>query len=289
MYDVCIIGGGPAGLTAAIYAARSGKSALVLEGGAWGGQTVLTEKIENYPAFPKGVGGPELGELMRSQAMEYGAELKREKVKSISLADKTAVTRKDAYTAKNIILAMGASPRPLGIKGEKELTGVGVSYCAVCDGGFYKGKTVAVIGGGDTAVHDCLYLSRVCEKVYLIHRRDSLRGGEAALKRISLPNVEFLRNTRVMEFVGENGRLAGLTLSDGSFLPAEGAFIAAGTLPQSGLVEGQLSMEDGYIITDEKMRTSIEGVFAAGDIRRKPLRQIITAAADGAVAAEALN
>lgn len=288
MTDVIIIGGGPAGLTAAIYCARSGKSTLVFEGGAYGGQTVLTDKIENYPAFPQGIGGSELGERMKEQALAFGAELKHEKVKEISLGDKTVVTRKGKYSAKAIILAMGASPKKLGITGEKELTGMGVSYCAVCDGGFYKDKTAAVIGGGDTAVHDCQYLSRICKKVYLIHRRDSLRGGEAALARVSLPNVEILWNSSAEEFLGENGKLTGIKLLGGRIIETDAAFVAVGTSPQSALVEGQLSTENGYILTDENTKTSAEGVYAVGDIRKKALRQVITAAADGACAAESI-
>lgn len=285
MYDVIIVGAGPAGLTAAIYSARAGRSVLLLEGGACGGQMTLTEKIENYPAFPEGVAGTELARLMREQAESFGAELRRERVKELSLADKTVVTRKGSYSAKKLILAMGASPRPLGVKGEKELAGAGVSYCAVCDGGFFKGRTVAVIGGGDTAVHDCEYLSRICEKVYLIHRRDALRGGGAALRRISLPNVEFVPCAEAEEFVAENGRLAAIRLTNGRVIAADGVFIAVGTLPRTELVADRLPLDGGYIVTDENMLTAAEGVYAVGDIRKKPLRQVVTAAADGAVAA----
>ncbi|MCH5188340.1 MAG: FAD-dependent oxidoreductase [Oscillospiraceae bacterium] len=285
MYDIIIIGGGPAGLTAAIYSARSGHKTLLLEGGAFGGQMALTEKIENYPAFPNGVEGVELGRMMREQAENLGAEIKRERAKTISLVEKTVVTRKSSYSAEKLILAMGASPRPLGVKGEKELMGAGVSYCAVCDGGFFKGRTVAIIGGGDTAVHDCEYLSRICEKVYLIHRRDMLRGGEAAFKRINLPNVEFVPNAEAEEFIAENGKLKEILLKDGRVLAADGVFVAVGTLPRSELVADQLHTEDGYIVTDENMKTSVPGVYAVGDIRKKNLRQVVTAAADGAVAA----
>ncbi len=285
MYDVIIVGGGPAGLTAAVYCGRAGKSTLLLEGGAYGGQMTLTSEIQNYPAFPQGVSGEELASLMWTQAEKTGAELKRERAKSIDLANKTVVTRKGCYQAKSIILAMGAAPRPLGAPGEDVYRGAGVSYCAVCDGGFFKNRTVAVIGGGDTAVHDCEYLSRICEKVYLIHRRDSLRGGDAAMKRISLPNVEFIPNAQVREFTGEHGVLTGLVLTDGRTLALSAAFVAVGTKPNTSLLEGQLNMEDGYVITDESMRTSVPGVYAVGDIRKKPLRQIVTAAGDGAVAA----
>ena len=288
-FDVIIIGGGPAGLTAGLYCGRAGLSTLLLEGGAYGGQMTLTGEIENYPAFPGGVQGQELGELMRAQAEGCGAELRREKAKTIVLTDKTVTTRKGEYSAENIILAMGASPRPLGAKGENEYRGAGVSYCAVCDGGFFKGRTVAVIGGGDTAVHDCEYLSRICEKVYLIHRRDRLRGGDAAVERVTKPNVEFLWNTNVTEFVGENGALTGLVLSDGRTLPVAAAFVAVGTVPNTALVEGQLELDEGYIPTNEKMETEIPGVYAVGDIRKKPLRQIVTAASDGAVAASAIG
>ena len=289
MYDVIIVGGGPAGLTAGIYCGRAGLAVLVLEGGAFGGQMTLSSEIENYPAFPEGISGEELSSLMRGQAERLGAELRREKAKTIDLQTKTVVTRKGEYRAKNIILAMRASPRPLGVPGESELRGAGVSYCAVCDGGFFKNKTVAVIGGGDTAVHDCEYLSRICEKVYLIHRRDRLRGGEGALKRVTLPNVEILWNTRVAEFVGENGALTGLRLEGGGTLPVSAAFVAVGTSPNTGAVEGQLQLQNGYVPANERMETAIPGVYAVGDLRVKELRQIVTAASDGAVAAACIT
>lgn len=288
MTDVIIIGAGPSGLTAAMYCARSGKNVIVFEGGAYGGQAVLTEKIENYPAFPEGISGIELGERLKNQAIAHGAKLRHERVKEIWLKEKTVITRKGSYSAKNIILAMGASPKPLGVKGENEFKGRGVSYCAVCDGGFYKDKTAVVIGGSDTAVHDCQYLSGVCKKVYLIHRRNELRGGEAALKRVSLPNVEILWNSNAQEFLG-NDKITGVRLADGRIIEADGIFVAVGTTPQSALVEGQLDMENGYIVTDEKMETSVGGVYAAGDIRKKTLRQVITAASDGAIAAESIH
>lgn len=289
MFDAIIIGGGPAGLTAGLYCGRAGLSALVLEGGAFGGQMTLTANIENYPAFPDGISGEELAGLMRRQAEAHGAELRREKVKSIDLDAKTVTTRKGEYTAKNIILAMGASPRPLGVPGENQYRGAGVSYCAVCDGGFFRNKTVAVIGGGDTAVHDCEYLSRICEKVYLIHRRDRLRGGEGAMRRVALPNVEPVWNSNVAEFTGENGVLNGLRLTDGKLIPLSAAFVAVGSIPNTSAVEGQLELENGYIPVDERMETAIPGVYAVGDLRVKNLRQIVTAASDGAVAASAIT
>ncbi len=289
MYDVIIIGGGPAGLTAGLYCGRAGLSALVLEGGAFGGQMTLSNEIENYPAFPEGARGEELSALMRSQAEKYGAELRREKVRSANLAAKTVATRKGEYSAKNIILAMGASPRHLGVPGENEYRGAGVSYCAVCDGGFFKNKTVAVIGGGDTAVHDCQYLSRICEKVYLIHRRDKLRGGEGAMRRVALQNVEPLWNSSVTEFLGKDGVLDGLLLNDGRIISLSSAFVAVGTVPNTAIAEGQLELQNGYIPTNAAMETAIPGVYAVGDLRVKELRQIITAAADGATAASAIS
>ncbi len=288
MYDVIIVGGGPAGLTAGIYCGRAGLSALLLEGGAYGGQMTLSSEIENYPAFPKGISGDELSGLMRGQAERFGVELRREKAKTIDIETKTVTTRKGEYAAKNLVLAMGASPRPLGAPGEGEYRGAGVSYCAVCDGGFFKGRAVAVIGGGDTAVHDCEYLSRICEKVYLIHRRDRLRGGDGALQRVSRPNVELVWNANVTEFVGENGSLTGLRLDSGRLLPVSGAFVAVGSVPNTAAVEGQLELKGGYIPTGENMETAVPGVYAVGDIRVKSLRQIVTAAADGAIAASAI-
>lgn len=229
--DVIIVGGGPAGLTAAIYCARSGKNTLVFESGAYGGQAVLSEKIENYPGFPNGISGAELGERLKNHAKECGAVFRREKINQIFPEEKRVVSRKGEYCAKAIILAMGAKPKKLDAKGEAEYTGRGVSYCAVCDGGFYKDKIAAVVGGGDSAVHDCEYLSKICKRVYLIHRRASLRKGDAALKRLNLPNVKIFFEETVAEVMGENGVVNALRLSSGRVISTDGVFVAVGTAP----------------------------------------------------------
>ena len=293
-YDVIIVGGGPGGYTAALYAARAGLSALVLEMLGPGGQMATTNNIENYPGFDEPVDGFDLAQKMQNGAHRAGARTAYEEVTGLELAasPKLVHTRKNTYRAKAVILAMGASPRQLGLPEEDALRGRGVTYCATCDGMMYRGKVVAVNGGGNSAAEDALVLAKICEKVYIIHRRDTLRADRAYLAPLEKAgNVEFVWNSRVagLEY---GGKLTGVTLEDVKTgqrrsLPVEGLFIAIGRKPETALVEGQVALTPGgYVDAGEDTRTSLPGVFAVGDIREKPLRQIVTAAADGAVAAK---
>lgn len=290
--DILIVGGGPAGLTAGIYASRAGMRSIVLESGFAGGQASTTDRIENYPGFPEGVGGME---LMMAFEQQYGrlggGEVRYDGVQSLNLAEKTAVTAAgEAISARAVILCMGAEPRRLGVPGEAELTGQGVSYCATCDGMFFRGKTVAVVGGGDTAVEDAAYLKRLAT-VKVIHRRDELRAASRAGEALMAdPEVEKLLSCAVEKIEKRDGRLL-LALKDlksGQLreLTVDGLFVAVGTQPRTELVRGQLALDGaGYVAAGEDTRTEIPGVFAAGDLRARPLKQVITAAADGAVAA----
>jgi len=251
-------------------------------------ETVL---IENYPGHPEGVDGFTLGEKMKAGAERFGAETLSTEVLSVSLAESPKRITADAgeFLAKTVIVATGAHHRPLGVSGEKELIGRGLAYCATCDGMFYRGKTVAVVGGGNSAVADALYLSRICKKVYLIHRRDTLRASAVYKKPLSeTENVEILWNATVKELLSD-GRLTGVRLiKEGSEeeLSLDGLFVSVGRAPETALFEGQLDLdENGYIKAGEDTKTSLGGVFAAGDVRQKPLRQIVTATADGATAA----
>ncbi|MGI6201000.1 MAG: thioredoxin-disulfide reductase [Christensenellales bacterium] len=287
MLDLLIIGGGPAGLAAALYGARAGLETTVLEMAFPGGQAATTTVIENYPGFPEGVEGPDIAEKMRQQAERFGAKFVYAAVQSLSLQGevKRAQTDQGPYEARAIILAMGATPRTLGVPGEETLRGRGVSYCATCDGAFFRGREVAVVGGGDTACEDALFLAGLCSKVHLIHRRDSLRAVQVLQDKVlSHEKIQMHWNSRVAEVLGEK-MVSGLRLQDGAELPVSGVFVAVGLTPQTALADGQLPLAGGYIRTDEAMDTGVPGVFAAGDLREKPLRQVITAVADGAVAA----
>lgn len=290
--DVAVVGGGPAGYTAALYAARAGFSVVVFEGGVPGGQMVTTDRIENVPGIAQ-IDGVSLALAMQENAQKAGAETRYETVTSMELGTeiKTLVTSAGSFTARAVILAMGAAPRKLGLENEEKLTGRGVSYCATCDGMFFKGKTVAVIGGGDSAAADALVLSNVCEKVYLVHRRDRLRAGKAYEKPLmERKNIEFVYNAAVERLLGEDSVEGLEILQNGTrrVLPACGVFAAIGRVPRTDSVRGILPLdEQGYLIAGEDTKTPIPGVFAAGDVRKKPLRQIVTAAADGAVAAQA--
>lgn len=296
IYDMIVVGGGPGGYTAALYAGRGGLSVLVLEQLGPGGQMATTQHIDNYPGFSEGADGFDLAEKMQNQAQQFGAVTKLEPVTELKLEGeiKEVVTLFGRYQGRTVAIATGASPRKLGLAEEDAFVGKGISYCATCDGMFYRGKTVAVIGGGNSAVEEALYLSRLCQKVYLVHRRDSLRADRAgALAVQKQENIEMVWNSVVTGLTGdpETGKLAALTLQDTQTgktrpLACQGAFVSIGRVPNTQLVKGLLELDpQGYLIADETTRTSLPGVFAVGDVRKKPLRQIITAAADGAVAA----
>ncbi len=285
VYDMLIVGGGPAGYTAALYGARAGLSVLLLEMLAPGGQMGTTDWIDNYPGFSQGINGFELAMQMKEGAERFGAKTLLAQATGLELSEKikTVRTAKEAFQGRTVVLATGASPRELGLPNERALRGRGVSYCATCDGMFYRGKTVAVVGGGNTAVADALYLTRLCEKVYLIHRRDKLLE--------QTPGVEMILNSQVKElFAGD--RLTGLLVADNATglrraLTCAGVFMAVGQRPNSELLKGQVDLDaQGYVAADETTRTNLPGVFAVGDLRQKPLRQVVTAAADGAVAAQ---
>ena len=293
MKDVLIIGGGPAGLSAAIYAARAGLDFAIIEQMAAGGQAATTQHIENYPGFAEGIGGVELAMAMQTQAENLGAPFLYEQVQKMELlgAEKKIITEGKTLTARSVVLAMGARPRPLGLQGEEELRGKGISYCATCDGFFYKNKEAAVIGGGDTALEDALYLAKFCKQVMLIHRRNEFRAAGRLQEKVrKLENVKLLTPYRPVAFEQEDGYVSGLTIEHAKtgqteHVCCEGIFIAAGTLPQTQLVSGQVALDEaGYIKTDAYKRTNVPGVFAAGDISTTPLRQVVTACADGAVA-----
>lgn len=295
-YDVIIVGAGIAGLTAAIYARRAEKSVLVLEGKVPGGQIINTFKIENWPG-DMGVSGVELMQKIQKQAMELGAEIEMEEVNEITRDGDgfRVVTEDDEYSAGTVILALGAEDKKLGCKGESEYTGRGVSYCATCDGAFYKDKKVAVIGGGNTALYDALYLADIASKVYLVHRRGEFRGDAALVKRLEkLDNVEFVLGYVPEEIVGDKKvsevKLASSGLveavTEGRSLSVDGVFVAVGKKPATEKFAELVKLdENGYVEAAEDCVTSCPGVFVAGDCRTKTVRQLVTAAADGAVAA----
>lgn len=293
IWDVVILGGGAAGCTAALYCARAGLSAAVLEQTGAVGQMALTNWVENFPGFAEGISGFQLAQQMRQGAERFGASFFQTDMQKASLLThcKRIGTEQGEFQGKTVILATGADPKPLGVPEEQRLFGRGVSYCATCDGPLYRGKTVAVVGGGNSAIEEALYLAGFCEKVYLVHRRDALRGDRLGQEKLfAAKNVEILWNTQVTALEGGD-RLAGLTLQRREetrpfSLPCDGLFVAIGRKPNSGLFAGEIALDaQGYILADETTRTSCPGVFAAGDVRTKPLRQIATAVADGAVAA----
>lgn len=292
-YDTVIIGGGPAGLNAALYAARAGLSCLVLEKLFTGGQMTKTSRLDNYIGFPDGVDAVDLAMQMERQAANAGAVICYDEVTALQLTDrvKRIQTAKAEYEAKTVILAMGAKPRPLGVPGEEKLLGRGVSYCATCDGALYKGKTAVVVGGGDTALEDALFLAKLCQRVYIVHRRTQFRGAKVLEQSVrNQPNIELVLDSVVTEIEGAE-RVTGIRVQNVRNdvcrrLDTQAVFVAVGTEPITDLLVGRLPLEEGgYVATNETMETALPGVFAAGDLRKKPLRQVITAASDGAVAA----
>lgn len=293
MYDIIIIGAGPAGLNAALYAGRGGMKCLLIERLYPGGQAATTYEVDNYIGFQNPIPGPELTLKMEEHAKRFGVEYINKKVEDVKLIGpaKIVTTADKTYKAKTIILCMGATRRGLGAKGENKLKGSGVSYCATCDGAFFRDKDVCVVGGGDTAVEDALYLSNFCNNIYLIHRRDSLRATRS-LSNAAMQNkkIKMIWDSVVTAINGqesvESVSIKNLKTNDEKNILVSAVFIAIGTVPSNGLIADKLKLtENGYIPTDEEMLTEIEGVFAAGDIRKKSFRQIITAAADGAIAA----
>lgn len=290
MYDILIIGGGPAGLTAGLYAARAGKHVVILEKTMAGGQVGLTDKMENYPGFIEGVGGPELAMAMAEQALAAGAQILYDGALEIDCAGKRVRTRGGWHEAKRLILALGAQSRRLGVPGEAELIGRGISFCATCDGALYRGRRVAVVGGGNGAAEEALYLAGLGCEVLMIHRRDALRAEKALADRVAAETrITMLWNSEIAAFVGD-GRLDRIRLTDGREEAVAGVFLAVGRVPDTEIVRGQLALDDvGYIVAGEDCRTSAEGVFVAGDVRTKLLRQVVTAVADGAVAASATD
>lgn len=292
MYDCIIVGAGPAGLAAGIYAGRAGMSALIIERVFPGGQIARAHIVENYPGFPEGVEGVELGIRFKDHAERHGGVIESVEVTGYELSGsvKKVITSGKTYEAKTVILAMGAAYKTLGLNSEKRFLGTGVSYCATCDGPFFRGKDVAVIGGGDTAIEDALYLANVANKVYVVHRRDELRA-QGALQKAAKQNakIEFVWDSEVEAITGdavvEGVRLNNRKTQEKRLIPCSGVFVAIGTVPHTDEVKTLINTdESGYIVTDAHMRTNLPGVFAAGDIVAKPLRQVVTAAADGATA-----
>lgn len=293
MYDLIIIGSGPAGLSAAVYGKRAGLNLLVVEKAPMsGGQVLNTYEVDNYLGMP-GMNGFDMGMQFRAHADRLGVEFKEGAVTAIEDREDGKLVIMDGETleTKTVILATGAEHAHLNVPGEEELTGMGVSYCATCDGAFFRGRTVAVVGGGDVALEDAIYLARTCEKVYLIHRRDELRGAEVLQRELkALPNVEFLYSHMVTEIQGEdkveNLRIRNLKTGEESDLAVAGVFVAVGIRPDTGLIRNVAECDEGgYVLAGEDCATNVPGLYAAGDIRRKPIRQIVTAVADGANAA----
>ena len=292
-YDVIIIGGGPAGLAAGLYASRGGLKTAIFEKALVGGQIVLTTEIENYPGVDGNVSGFDIIEKMKKQAIDFGVDIIEEGIDAIGLRGlcKLIETPKGKYEAKAVIVATGAHPRKLNVPGEQKLTGRGVSYCATCDGALYRGKRVAVVGGGDSAVEEAQFLAKFAEKVYIIHRRDKFRAEKIIQERaFKNPKIEMIWDSIVQEVNGtmavESLTLYNKNTKETSKLAVEGIFVYVGIIPNTELVESRVELDDrDFIVTDETMHTTVPGVFAAGDVIHKVLRQVVTAAADGAIAA----
>jgi len=297
IYDVIVIGGGPAGYTAALYGTRAGLDVLVLEKLSAGGQMALTSQIDNYPGFEEGVDGFELAEKMQAGAERFGAKTELAEVYSVDLKDKIKKvdTSEGEFYGKTIVISTGASPRELGLEKEQSLVGKGVNYCAACDGMFYRGKTVVVVGGGNSAAADAMLLSRICEKVIVVHRRDTLRATKIYHEPLmQAENVAFQWDSVVTELLYEDAfqgvRLKNVKTGEETEIACDGIFISVGRKPVTEFLKGQVELDKGgYIVADESTRTSIPGVFAVGDVRTKVLRQVVTAVADGAVASHYID
>lgn len=294
VYDIIIVGGGPAGYTAALYATRAGLDTLVLEKMSAGGQMAMTNQLDNYPGYEEGIDGFTLAQKMQKQAERFGAKSEYGEVLKMNLSAEPKIieTADEIFYSKTVVIATGANHRELGIENEESLLGRGVAYCASCDGMFYMGKTVAVVGGGNSAAADALLLSRIAKKVILIHRRDTLRATKIYHQPLmKTENIEFHWNSVVDEFLYDN-KLTGIRLKDVNTdektdIPCDGVFISIGRKPATELVKDQLELDsNGYIVADETTKTNIPGVYAVGDVRTKPLRQVVTAVADGAVAVQ---
>ncbi|WP_394926266.1 thioredoxin-disulfide reductase [uncultured Robinsoniella sp.] len=292
--DVIIIGGGPGGYTAALYSARANLNTTVIEKLSAGGQMATTNQVDNYPGFEDGVNGFELGEKMRQGAERFGVNTVFAEVESVDLniQPKVIHTSEGDFYARTVILATGANPREMGLEEEQKLKGRGIAYCATCDGMFYRNKTVVVVGGGNTAVADALFLSKICNKVYLVHRRDQLRASKSYMSALKQSlNIEFIWNAKVSEILHDK-KVTGIVAEDIESgdrikVACDGVFVAIGRIPNTDLFKGQIELDEGgYIVADETTKTNLPGVFAAGDVRTKPLRQIVTATADGAVASK---
>lgn len=293
LFDIIIVGGGPAGLTAGLYTSRARLKSLLIEKALPGGQVMTVEWVENYPGFEGGISGIELGQRMERQARRFGLEIIQGSVTEVSLHNKIKkILLEDAqvYEAKALIIATGANPKPLGIEGEERYRGRGVSYCATCDGAFFKGKNIAVIGGGNSAVQEAIFLTRFAEAVYIVHRRDELRATRIIQEEaFANPKIKFIWNSAPEKIDGGETVnalfLRNVMTGETSRLSVEGVFIYIGYIPNTGFLKGLVKLDEGnYIITDEEMSTSVPGIFAAGDVRAKSLKQIATAVGDGATA-----
>ena len=292
IYDVLIIGGGPAGYTAALYASRAGLDTLVIEKMSAGGQMALTDIIDNYPGFEEGIDGFTLGMKMQACADRFGSKTEYSEVISAELTSviKKIVTTSGEFLSRTVVVATGADPRELGIKGERDLIGRGLHYCAHCDGRFYKGKTVLVVGGGNSAASDALYLSNLAQKVYVVHRRDTLRATKIYHDPLmKAENVEFIWNSVIDDYIVDNkiigAKVRDVITGEVRDIMFDGLFVSIGRKPATDIFKNQLMLDNsGYIVADETTKTNIEGVFAVGDVRTKQLRQVVTAVSDGAVA-----
>lgn len=289
--DILTIGGGPAGLSAAAYSARAGYKTILIDNMGAGGQLMFIDKIENYPGVEE-ISGFALAERFEKQCDEFGVQIEYTKALSIEKTDEGFVVKTEGedIISKAIIVATGASHRHLDVKGESEYTGKGVSYCATCDGPFFKGKDIVVVGGGDTALTDALYLAKMCNSVTLIHRRNEFRAQKVLQERIkNVPNIKTMMSNNIKAINGDGTKVTSVDLIDGTNLETDGVFILVGTTPNSSIVENICTLENGAIVTNDRMETSCKGIFASGDVRKTPFRQVVTASGDGAIAAHSAD